>query len=415
MYPYDNIFQIYYNIGKRLPFQVKRSPSGLRGSHDEEYRYSQEGRTFMVEEVKIHNKIYGTAYGYCMIDGVRDDDNEYMKGHEDGEIPCAGCGEWVLIDIPGVDMNEVFPLHGPDYEMPFGKYKGKTLKDIYAEDPQYAYWLAETDRYFRIDFPSLTGIDLADENAEQQVKAEVERVFRKTTIDDVITFGKYKGLKYKKVIKGDIEYIEWVLQNNSRIDFDMDSFTNEIKKVRMEKKAKTKEELIERLKAIAADDTPRVRHEGAMCYSMAGPPEKHQKCDSCGKDFCYHDWNHHESISKLVDEMAKLGYDVKVEKLCVSCADELKKELYPNMKSEKDEEFDWDKDIWLSAINHVFYFRISPEEEYHRAIANSVEQYKSVLCLFQNKAEYQGGFGRNYFIDEELDTLEFMTGIHFEI
>ena len=43
MYPRDNVFQIYYNIGKRLPFQVKRSPMGL----DEEFRYSQEGRTFI--------------------------------------------------------------------------------------------------------------------------------------------------------------------------------------------------------------------------------------------------------------------------------------------------------------------------------------------------------------------------------
>ena len=409
MYPHDNIFQIYYNIGKRLPFQVKRSPSGLKGSRDEKYRYSQEGRTFMVEKIIIHNKIYGTAYGYCMIDGVRDDDNEYMK------IPCAGCGEWVLIDIPGVDMNEVFPLRGPDYVLPFGKYKGKTLKEIYAEDPKYVYWLAETDRYFRIDFSSLTGIDLADENADQQVKTEVDRVFPKTTIDDIVTFGKYNGLKYKTVIQGDIQYIEWLLKNNTRIDFDIDSFTNEINKTLMEKKAKTKEELIERLKAIAADGTPRVRHEGAMCYSMAAPPEKHQKCDSCGIDICYYDWNRHDNIVELVQEMAKLGYDVKVEHVCMSCGKKLKKEIYPNMKLEDDEGFDWDKDIRISELNHVFYFRISSEEKYHRAIANSVEQYKSVLCLFQNKAEYQGGFGRNHFIDEELDTLEFMTGIHFEI
>ena len=162
MYPRDNIFQIYYNIGKRLPFQVKRSPSGLKGSRDEEYRYSQEGRTFMVEKIKIRNKIYGTAYGYCMIDGVRDDDNEYMKGYKEGEIPCAGCGEWVLIDIPGVDLNEVFPLHGPDYKLPFGKYKGKTLREVYAVDPQYVHWLDGTDRYFRIDFPSLMGADQKD-------------------------------------------------------------------------------------------------------------------------------------------------------------------------------------------------------------------------------------------------------------
>lgn len=35
MYPQDNIFKIYYNIGKRLPFQVKCSPRGLKGSCDD--------------------------------------------------------------------------------------------------------------------------------------------------------------------------------------------------------------------------------------------------------------------------------------------------------------------------------------------------------------------------------------------
>ena len=183
----------------------------------------------------------------------------------------------------------------------------------------------------------------------------------------------------------------------------------------MEKKPLTKEELIERLKAIAADDTPKQRHLGAMCYSMVEPPEKHHKCEMCGKDITYHDWDRLESIVGLVQEMAKLGYDVKVKTVCESCAEELKKELYPNIKSEDDEGYDWEKDIWIFDLNLIFYFRTSSEEEYHRAIANSENQYKSVLCLFQNKAEYQGGFGRNYFIDEELDTLEFMTGIHFEI
>lgn len=224
MYPRDNIIQIYYNIGKRLPFQVKRSPSGLKGSHDIDYRYSQEGRTFMVERVEIHNKVYGKAYGYCMIDGVRDDDNEYMKGYEKGEIPCAGCGEWVLIDIPGVDMNEVFPLHEPDYVLPFGKYKGITLGDIYKKDPKYVFWLAESDKYFRINFAALAGIDLQDADANQHIEAEINRVFPKITIDDVVSFGKYKGSTFKEVYAKDPNYIEWFLRNNRTLDIDYNSF-----------------------------------------------------------------------------------------------------------------------------------------------------------------------------------------------
>ena len=228
MYPKDNVFQIYYNIGKRLPFQVKRSPMGLKGSRDEEYRYSQEGRTFMVERIEIRNKIFGKAYGYCMIDGVRDDDNEYMQHYEKGTVPCAGCGEWVLIDIPGVDMNEVFPPHEPEFVLPFGKYKGKTLADIYAEDPKYVFWLADSDRYFRIDFAALAGIDPKDTNAQQRFEAEIDRVFPQTTIDDVITFGKYKGKTYKEVYGQDPDYIMWFLRNNQTLDIDYKSFNDYI-------------------------------------------------------------------------------------------------------------------------------------------------------------------------------------------
>ena len=223
MYPKDNVFQIYYNIGKRLPFQVKRT----RGMN-EEYRYSQEGRTFMVERVEIRNRIYGTAYGYLMIDGVRDDNNIYMQGYEKGTVPCAGCGEWTLVDIPGVDMNEVFPPHKPDYVMPFGKYQGKSLSEIYSKDPKYVFWLAESDRYFRIDFAALTGINPDDENAKEQFESEINRVFPKTTVNDTITFGKYKGHTYKEIIHSDISYIEWLLRTNDRIDFDIQSFKMEM-------------------------------------------------------------------------------------------------------------------------------------------------------------------------------------------
>ena len=157
MYPRDNVFNIYYNIGKRVPFQVKRSPLGLKGSRDIDYRYSQEGRTFMVERVEIRNRVYGTAYGYLMIDGVRDEHNPYMEHYEPGTVPCAGCGEWVLIDVPGVDLEEVFPLHKPDFVLPFGKYKGETLLNVFLKDPGYINWLMQ-DKWFRIDMDAFNSL-----------------------------------------------------------------------------------------------------------------------------------------------------------------------------------------------------------------------------------------------------------------
>lgn len=219
MYPSDNIFNIYYNIGKRIPFQVKRSRS-----LNADYRCNTEGKTFMVERIEPKGQ-YGKAYGYCLIDNVRND--EYMKQvypDNNGEIPCAGCGEWTLVDVPGVDMNEIFPPHKPDEILPFGKHKGKSIADIYKEDPQYLFWLAEKDPNYKIDFATLTGIDPKDEQAQQKFKEEIDRVFPKTTIEDTIPFGKYKGQTYKNIHKEDPQYIDWFLQNNRTLDIDYDSF-----------------------------------------------------------------------------------------------------------------------------------------------------------------------------------------------
>ena len=55
MYPHDNIFNIYYNIGKRTPFLVKRCELGLVRSSSEERRIDpNQDRTFLVERVKPH-------------------------------------------------------------------------------------------------------------------------------------------------------------------------------------------------------------------------------------------------------------------------------------------------------------------------------------------------------------------------
>ena len=52
MYPHDNIFNIYYNIGKRTPFLVKRCELGLARSSSEERRIDpNRDRTFLVETV----------------------------------------------------------------------------------------------------------------------------------------------------------------------------------------------------------------------------------------------------------------------------------------------------------------------------------------------------------------------------
>lgn len=230
MYPQDNIFNIYYNIGKRLPFRVKRCRIGLECSKDEETMYSSKGRSFLVERIQPRGK-YGKAYGKCFVDGKLN--NEYREQCypeiTDDEIPCAGCGEWILLDVPGVDINEVFPQHQPDYVIEFGKYKGKTIGEIYKLDPKYIFWLIDRDRYFKVDFKALLNIAPNTPNAEAIIAKEINSFFPKTTVDSTITFGKYKGKTFKEVFSIDSAYIDWFLRNNHTLEINIESFVTMMK------------------------------------------------------------------------------------------------------------------------------------------------------------------------------------------
>lgn len=184
------------------------------------------------------------------------------------------------------------------------------------------------------------------------------------------------------------------------------------------KKPLSKEELIARLKAIASDETPREENHGAMCYSPARfklTPLRLFGCDACGHVELLREWNNTKIIKKIIKGMTKLGYDAKVKAVCKSCAVRIKKELYPNSKSNGEEGFNYMKDIWIDDINHIFYFRLSKDSEYHRAIANSVCQYEALLTLMKNERMYFNRFHNSRYIADEIDTLEFMTGIKFDV
>lgn len=217
MYPHDNIFNIYYNIGKRTPFLVKRCELGLARSSSEVRRIDPNiDRTFLVETLKPRGK-YGKAYGKCFVDGKPNDTyrQECYPEIKDEEIPCAGCGEWVLIDVPGASLDELFPIHKANDILMFGKYKGKSFAEIYKIDSQYLHWLEITDRLFKIDFDEL-----------KQLYPDTESSINKSIREKVIDFGKYKGLRFSD-IKNDISYLEWLVSVNKISIEDFKSLTTE--------------------------------------------------------------------------------------------------------------------------------------------------------------------------------------------
>lgn len=52
-------------------------------------------------------------------------------------------------------------------------------------------------------------------------------------MEDAITFGKYKGKTYKEIIAVDPQYVEWVIRNNDKLDFDLPSFYLAIRDARI--------------------------------------------------------------------------------------------------------------------------------------------------------------------------------------
>ena len=225
MYPYDTIFSIYRRIGMRVPFQVKRSHKG-RGVTDIIYRYSQEDYTFMVEKVVKDDGKY-EAYGYCMVDGIRDDlCVKKFYPQNKGEIPNARANGWVLIDVPGVDMNELFPIHSANEVIKSGKHKGKTYAEAYRIDSKYIDWLRNSNPYFKIDLTSLSDNISNKEKDLGNLLDECDNTRPLTKIEDKIPFGKYKGKTFHDVYSINPQYVKWLLNNCDTINFDAVSFNS---------------------------------------------------------------------------------------------------------------------------------------------------------------------------------------------
>jgi uncharacterized protein (DUF3820 family) len=161
---------------------------------------------------------YGKVYGFYYRNGERADSSDVeaccwckKNDTEPQEIPNSGCGSWALLSIVGeptvepinvlglddvidfgkykgkklrevivsdwqyikwailgsqrlfVDVEEIIAYHeantpklAPADKMMFGKYKGRTLQEVFEEDQQYLRWLEENNSSFRIDWNQFT-------------------------------------------------------------------------------------------------------------------------------------------------------------------------------------------------------------------------------------------------------------------
>lgn len=183
----------------------------------------------------------------------------------------------------------------------------------------------------------------------------------------------------------------------------------------MAKKALDKEELVARLKELSATTIRQKEFMGAMCYSPSIPPTEHTKCDWCGEDIAYENWNDkRDTIYKTVRDISNLGYDAKVEICCMKCAEMLAKDLHLDDETQQDDDSNYDSTLHLGEINYLFSFKPKDGDKYHVCIANSEEQYRSLYSLLSNRTYYRDYYDSVHYVADEKDVLKYMTGIDFD-
>ncbi len=149
---HNSLISIYYNIGRALPFRAQRFPDG----RDSKWYRSQFVEVHNVKPGGKGGK-YGEAYGFYYRNGEREDAWENDPEHswckkEDTEpqsVPCAACGSWVLLDILGEPTCEPTKVYGLDDKLEFGKHKGNTLREVIHSDYKWFKWaISESEHFF---------------------------------------------------------------------------------------------------------------------------------------------------------------------------------------------------------------------------------------------------------------------------
>lgn len=156
-FPHNNITELYYNIGKALPFTAQRFPGGRNSP----WYHSQFVQVVKVVPGGKYLK-YGKSYGFYYRNGVRADstkDGMYSWCKKDDtepkEIPNCGCGGWKLLDIQGEPTVKVDKVLELDDIVDFGKYRGRTLRELVEKEWNYVEWVILSSKWFYVNVEAI--------------------------------------------------------------------------------------------------------------------------------------------------------------------------------------------------------------------------------------------------------------------
>lgn len=167
MVPTDNIFNIYYDIGRAIPFEVQRFPKDATDWY--------KTQSVLVTEIYPRGQ-YGEALGFYLRNGERADSYWCSKDETVPQlIPCCGCGGWSLVRVIGEPMVEAkdkkpVTVLEPDDVLSFGKYKGRKAIEVYLENDQYLQWAEGNINNFLVNWRSFSRIhrQIRDQQIQSQ-------------------------------------------------------------------------------------------------------------------------------------------------------------------------------------------------------------------------------------------------------
>lgn len=170
--PGKNIFQLWMDNGKALPFTARRN--------------SWAERTYVVVEiVKLRRLPYGTAYGQIYRSGSPIHEHEGLA--ELPEIELAGTYTWEMAGgVSGMKRETVqfekrpLMVLSKQDRFDFGKYRGNFIEHILQRDPGYVKWALKHVEYFAVD-PDLLAAQTCD-NPQLKIGRKMKELNR-TKID----------------------------------------------------------------------------------------------------------------------------------------------------------------------------------------------------------------------------------------
>ena len=163
----------------------------------------------------------------------------------------------------------------------------------------------------------------------------------------------------------------------------------------MPKESLTREELTERLRAIADEEVEKPEFHGAMCYEPMVPQPAMIKCDICGCNIEVDtiQKNINSYLKHTATAIRKLNYDAKIDCFCSKCFSVVK--LNTNKKTPY----------------YVFFFKAKGDLTYHKALITDSNDLEIILSFLRNKNKYKVDSYNEGLIKDNLDVIERMTGI----